>query len=897
MLYFEPRMTGSEWQRVKEIVSGALDRPPDTRPSFIAAECGNNEALRAEVESLLQNADQADVVFERPILSVVKGATALGEVIDVGPAGAGARIGPYQIVRELGRGGMGAAYLAARADAEFEKLVAIKLIKRGMDTDAILWRFRTERQILANLNHPNIAMLLDGGSTADGLPYFVMEYVDGLPIDVYCNTHRLPIRDRLKMLQAVCAAVHHAHENRIIHRDLKPLNILVTSSGVPKLLDFGIAKLLDTQHGPHTTADAIGRAMTPFYASPEQIRGEAVTAASDVHALGVLTYVLLTGRHPYATDGRPGPEVERAVCDGQPDKPSATVDDEAARLRGLTLQELRRTLTGPLDAVVLKALRKEPQHRYASAKALAEDIQRYLDDIPVSAPPATAWPRLRVRRAIAAVAAAVVLLAAVPVARLARSGSGAPITSLAVMPFVDAGSGGSDLDYLSDGITESVINRLSRIPRLKVIARDSAYRYRGKDIDPARVGRELGVEAILTGAVEHRGDEVILSVELVDARDRARRWNEHYRRTLNDLQFVQIEIAQQIANSLRLRLSNEEQGRFARRDSANAEAYQLYMRGRYFWNKRTSGDFKRSIAYLQRAVEREPSLVLAHAGLADSFSLLTEYHALPARETYAEAKRAATRALALDNESAEAHTSLAYIKQFYEWDWAGAEADYRRAIDLNPNYATAHQWYAEFLSAMGRHDEALTEIRRAAAVDPLSLIVNSVEANLLYMARRYDEAIGKLRQVTAMEPGFPEAYEYLKRSYDQKGMYREAIANRQTRRRILGLDVTETPALRAAAAATTPREYWRRRLEQELIEGKTEGLQPFEMAEMLAQAGETARALEWLEKACAEDDFMVMYVRVAPNLDPLRTEQRYHALLARSCRVPDADARQAVSSR
>jgi eukaryotic-like serine/threonine-protein kinase len=901
MLYFEPAMTGPEWQRVKQVASAALEYPADARPAFIAAECGDNEELRTEVESLLRNIDDASDLFERPVLSFVASSPGLGELVDVGPVAVGAHIGPYQVVRELGRGGMGAAYLAARADAEYEKLVAIKLIKRGMDTDAILRRFRTERQILANLNHPNIAMLLDGGSTYEGLPYFVMEYVDGLPIDVYCDAHNLPVGERLKLIQSVCAAVHHAHEHRVVHRDLKPLNILVTSRGIPKLLDFGIAKLLDPQQGLHTTADLVGHAMTPLYASPEQIRGEPVTVASDVHALGVLMYVLLAGQHPYGAEHRSALDVQRAVCEQIPNKPSAVLTDQASRLRALSPYDLRRTLAGNLDAIVLNALRKQPQDRYATAKELADDIQRHLDAEPIAARPEPLGTRVlrrfrseRARPLVAAVALTVVVLGAIAVARLARSNAHVTeITSVAVMPFVDRAATGSELDYLSDGVTENVINRLSRVARLKVIGRDSAYRYKGKAIDPQRVGRELGVQAILTGTVEQRGDEVVLGVELVDARDRTRLWGESYRRTLNDLQFVQLEIAQQIANSLRLQLSGDEQARFTRRDSGNAEAYQLYMKGRYFWNKRTPGDFRKSIAYLQQAIDREPSLVLAHAGLADSFGLLTEYHAAPARETYAQAKRAATRALAIDDESAEAHTSLGYIRQFYEWDWPAAEAEYRRAIDLNPNYATAHQWYAEFLSSMGRHDEAIKEIRRAAAVDPLSHIVNSVEANLLYMGRRYDEAIAKLRQVVEMEPAFAEAYEYLKRSYDQKGMYREAIDNRQTRRRILGLDITETLALRAAASATTPREYWRRRLEQELIEGKTEGLQSFEMAEMTGQAGDISHALDWLEKACAENDFMITYIKVAPNLDPLRNEPRFQALLKQSCGVQVQD----VSSR
>jgi tetratricopeptide (TPR) repeat protein len=276
---------------------------------------------------------------------------------------------------------------------------------------------------------------------------------------------------------------------------------------------------------------------------------------------------------------------------------------------------------------------------------------------------------------------------------------------------------------------------------------------------------------------------------------------------------------------------------------------------------------------------------LAYAGLADSFSLLTEYHAAAANDTYAEAKSAVRRALEIDEELAEARTSLAYIKFFYEWDWNGAETEFRRALELDPKYATAHQWYAEYLSAMGRPEEALAAIRRAADIDPLSLIINTVEAQILYMARRYDEAIEACLKVIDMDPNFPEAWVVLKRSYDSKGWYEKGIAARQMRRTIVRLDARETPALRAASSATSSRIYWQNRLEQEVEEAKEEGFQPFDMAEIFAQTGDSARALDWLEKACHEHDFMMMYVKVAPNLDPLRSEPRYRNLLARSCRV------------
>ena len=872
-------MTSDEWGVIKAIAAGALAQPDAEREAYVAAQCGD-ESLRREVESLLAAVEQATALFEEPGPVPAEVWAVLADADHSDTAAPGERFGAYRIVSEIGRGGMGAAYMAERADRAYEKRVAIKLIKRGMDTDAILQRFRHERQILANLEHPHIVTLLDGGTTAGGLPYFVMEYVDGLPIDRYCELHALSIPARLKLFIAVCDAVEYAHQHRVVHRDLKPSNILVTTTGVPKLLDFGIARLLDAAPGTQAGEPTIlARAMTPQFASPEQIRGEPVTASTDVYSLGVLLYVLLTGRHPYRLEGVSARERERIVCEMPPPRPSQT----------------NRAAAGDLDAIVRMAMRKEPQHRYGSAKALGEDVQRHLEGAPVAARAAGGVVLRQRTRAIVAVAALLIMaiaavLAVTGVGRAPFAAAAAEPRALAVLPLVNA-PGDADLEYLSDGITEDVISRLSRAPRLKVIARESVYRYKGRAVDPGQVARELGVDAILSGTISQRGGNLSVTVELVDTQTGQRLWADRYDRVGADLQRLQRELAQQIATRLRLQFTTAERAQLARPHTGDGVAYELYLKGRYFWNKRTANGFDTSVSYFTQAVARDPSFALAYSGLADAYSLLTEYHARPAAETYPKAKAAALRALSLDPLLPEAHASLAYVRQFYEWDWRGAEEGFTRAIALNPNYATGYQWYAEYLSAMGRHDEALAEIRKAQAVDPLSLIVNAVEANLLYMAGHYDQAIDKSQQVIDLEPNFAEVYEFLKRAYDQKGLYREAIAARQARRRILGRNVAETPALRAAAAATSARSYWRQRLAQEREEAREEGLLPFEFAEIHAQAGDTAGALDWLERACREHDFMTMYVRVAPNLAPLRSEPRYLDLVRRGCRLQGVAAR------
>ena len=870
-------MTRDEWRRIKDIAGDALAEPEGTRFSYVAARCGADDVLRGEVLALLESAASASHLYEEPALTSAGAALVLEEVEKQESSMIGRRVGAYRLIAELGRGGMGIAYLAQRADDAYERRVAVKLIKRGMDTDAILRRFRHERQILANLNHPNIATLLDGGSTDDGLPYFVMEYVDGLPIDEFCDAKRLTLVERLKIFQGVCGAVQYAHANQVVHRDLKPSNILVTSSGTPKLLDFGIAKALDAAAPGETELTLSARALTPQFASPEQVRGLPVTAASDIYSLGLVLYLLVAGRLPYSVAGRSPSETERVICEEPVGPPSAAAGTHSPQ---------RRRLNADLDIIITTALSKEPAQRYSSAQTLADDLQRCVDGLPIAARPERLTQRfarrLRTKPAWTAVPMAALLAAAIAIALPRSVGETPQIQSIAVMPLVNT-TGDPDLEYLSEGLTEDLIHRLSQLPELRVIARNSVYRYKGREVDVAALGRELGVEAILTGQMSRVADRLTVSVELVDARNRARLWGERQDRAMDDVHLFEMQMANEIARALRPEMSREG-ARFKRRGASDPETYQLYLKGRYFWNKRTTEDFRKSIGYFEQAVRRDPTFAPAYSGLADSYSLLTEYHGAAARDTYPHAKAAAAKALALDDDLAEAHTSMAFIHQFYEWDWIAAEAAYRRAIELNPAYATAHQWYAEYLSAMGRVDEALTAIHRAGDVDPLSLIINAVEANILYMGRRYDLAVDQALKTIDMDPNFPEVYEYLKRAYDQKGDYGNAIAARQKRRQILGRNADLTPALLAAASASSPREYWRNRLQQELVEAKTEGAQSWEFAELHAQAGDTARALDWLEQACREPDFMIVYIKVAPNLDPLRGEARFQKLVQQRCR-------------
>ena len=458
--------------------------------------------------------------------------------------------------------------------------------------------------------------------------------------------------------------------------------------------------------------------------------------------------------------------------------------------------------------------------------------------------------------------------------------TGAAVSSLAILPFRPIGAGDEDED-LGLGMADALITRLSNIREVSVRPTSAVRRYGAREQDPVAAGRELRVGAVVEGSVQRVGEKVRVTVQLVSVRDGAPLWGQTFDEQFTDIFAVQDQISDQVARALTLSLSSAERELLTKRYTEDSEAYRLYLKGRYFWNKRTVEGLKRGVGYFDEAVEKDPSYALAYVGLADSYNLLGDYYGLPPGQAYPRAKRAAERALELDGGLAEAHAALAYTKAAYDWDWPGAESAYRRAIELNPNYETAHQWYAEYLSGMGRHEEALAEIRRAKEINPVSLIVNAVEAWVLYHARDCDQAITQSQKVLEMDPNFAEVYEYLKRCYDRKGMYKEAIAARQMRRRLAGYDATETPALREAAAATSAAVYWRKRLDQELEESKREPSVPFDMAEIYAQLGDKDRAFASLERAYAERSYMLMYLKVAPNLDPLRSDPRYADLLRR----------------
>lgn len=820
------------------------------------------------------------------------------------PLQPGTKLGRYEIHARLGAGGMGEVYLAE--DTKLGRKVALKILPSELAANQLhMRRFTLEAKAAAALNHPNIAHIYEIGES-DKLHFIAMEFVDGKTLRAYLKRRDKDLKKILRYLQHVAEALAKAHTAGIVHRDLKPDNIMITREGHAKILDFGLAKLLEQPGDLDSLSEASktltrplystpGAIMgTPSYMSPEQAQGKAVDHRSDIFSFGSILYEAVTGQRPF--DGEsivetlhniihaPAPAVKEADVGPRVDLMRIVrrclAKDRNERYQSITeaaieLRELRRQVEG---------LALADAHTNSAAGATVSGSPRsnapVSERLPLVAPSAEYIVGRIARQKSLAILLLLLLVGIIGGALYfsGRRGESA-IDSIAVLPFVNQ-SRDQDTEYVSDGLTESIINSLTQLSNVRVIARSSVFHYKGKETDPLAIGKELGVRALLTGRVMQRGDNLLVSTELIDLRENRQVWGEQYERKISDLLAVQREIARDITTNLRLKLSGTEQKSLAKQYTNNAEAYQLYLKGRFYWNERRADALKKAIEYFNQAIEQDPNFALAYAGLADSYVLLPGYGAGSPEESYPKAKSAAKKALEIDEGLPEAHAALANSLFLADWNFAESNREFQRAIELNPNYAAAHHWYAGNLLIMAKFDDAVAEMNRAQELDPLSLIINTELGTTYLYARQYDRSIEQLRKTLQMDQSFYFAHYSLGMAYVMKGSVEEGQAEYQKARQLS--DDPFVLALLGHSYAVTGKKDEALRTAEQLKEISRKRYVPaYSLAIVYAGLNEKEQAFEWLEKSYQAHEGYVTIVKIDPFLDNLRLDARFADLMRR----------------
>jgi serine/threonine protein kinase/TolB-like protein/tetratricopeptide (TPR) repeat protein len=862
--------------KVFKTFQAAVELEGESRHAFLDQACAGDPELRKEVESLLVYDEKGKSFIESPafeeaaeLMVDYEGSTQMMEAV-----------GPFKIVSQLGSGGMGEVYLAE--DSRLGRKVALKLLDRNLIGDSqSRGRFLREARLASALDHPNICTIHEIGE-ASGLLFIAMQFVEGETLKKAIGDRPLSLVSLLSISLQVANGLAAAHARGTIHRDIKSNNIMITPHGQAKVLDFGLARPMEKEDG-ETELTRAGAVMgTPTYMSPEQARGDRADHRSDIFSFGVVIYEMATGRTPFKAKSRT--ETMNAVIN-QPHMP---------------VVELSKDIPTELSAVIDRALAKQPADRYQSVEEMTMDLREVARSIGLVGsnssdpmmvpyvPPArsgrlTRWIETNVRRpAVVAVFGAILVALAMLVYTLLPKATVPPagFKSIAVLPFKPLLVESRD-EMLEMGMADTLIARLSNISEINVRPISSVRKYAGVEQDALAAGREQGVDAVLDGQIQRSGDAIRVTVRLVRVKDGGPIWSSQFDEKMTNIFRVQDSISERVAGVLALRLTGEEKGQLTKRSTENTEAYQLYLKGRFHINRLTDDGFLKARDYFQQAIDKDPRYALAYAGLADAYQTLSGWNVLSATEALPKADAAARKAIELDDTLAEAHAVFGIVKLFYDRDWQSAEREFKRALELNPNYADAHRYYSFYLSPMRRFDEAHAEVRRAQELDPLSIDKVSGIAEVYYFQGDFDRAIEQYRKAVDLDPNSGFAHWALANALTQRGMYAQAIEEYKKSIPLSG-DSPDEPAMLACAYAMSGNKKEARKILAELNErSRRQYIAPTSIAFVHIALGEKDEAFAILDRALVEHDTLLTLLNVEPFFGPLRGDPRFQNLLRR----------------